>query len=431
MKYADFVKKELFEKIAELSIEKDQFVKNPGRDFSRERKLSFSTMIHMIISMGSEAIKDELHKWFHYNIDTATSSAFVQQRSKINPEAFKYLFDSFNDSFKRHKKFKGYYLLAVDGTKITYQPNPKDIDNFIRTGPDSKGYNQFLLNTVYDVLSRRYVDVIIEPTIGSNENKAFYDFVDSYDYNEKAIFIADRNYEAYNSFAHCIEHHKKFVIRAKDINSSGILQSLKLPECNEFDVDITLKITRRQTKEIKKDKSFKFLPKNCTFDYVEGKNIYPISFRVVRFKLDDSSYECIITNLDRNEFSVEEIKELYHMRWGVETSFRELKYAIGLLAFHSKKAEFVKQEIYARLILYNFCEIITISVIVTKKDRKYEYQLNFTRAIHICRYFLNYLNESPPDVETLISKELLPVRPGRKDPRKVRFRSPVHFNYRF
>ena len=164
---------------------------------------------------------------------------------------------------------------------------------------------------------------------------------------------------------------------------------------------------------------------------MEGKNIYPISFRVVRFKLDDSSYECIITNLDRNEFSVEEIKELYHMRWGVETSFRELKYAIGLLAFHSKKAEFVKQEIYARLILYNFCEIITISVIVTKKDRKYEYQLNFTRAIHICRYFLNYLNESPPDVETLISKELLPVRPGRKDPRKVRFRSPVHFNYRF
>ena len=25
------------------------------------------------------------------------------------------------------------------------------------------------------------------------------------------------------------------------------------------------------------------------------------------------------------------------MRWGIETSFRELKYAVGLTSFHSKK----------------------------------------------------------------------------------------------
>ena len=33
------------------------------------------------------------------------------------------------------------------------------------------------------------------------------------------------------------------------------------------------------------------------------------------------------------------------MRWGIETVFRELKYTIGLNAFHAKKRELIKQEI--------------------------------------------------------------------------------------
>ena len=56
----------------------------------------------------------------------------------------------------------------------------------------------------------------------------------------------------------------------------------------------------------------------------------------------------------KGAIQLEEIKELYHKRWGIETSFRELKYAIGLSALHSKKRESIKQEIYARLLLYNF-----------------------------------------------------------------------------
>ena len=55
------------------------------------------------------------------------------------------------------------------------------------------------------------------------------------------------------------------------------------------------------------------------------------------------------------------------MRWGIETSFRELKYAIGLSSFHSKKVEYIMQEIYARLVLYNYCEIITMNVVIHQK----------------------------------------------------------------
>lgn len=118
------------------------------------------------------------------------------------------------------------------------------------------------------------------------------------------------------------------------------------------------------------------------------------------------------------------------MRWGVETSFRELKYAIGMTRFHSKKTDYIKQEIWAKLLLYNFCETITANVVVEKKEHwKHIYQVNYTRAIKICCYFLKS-KKARTDIEYLIRHELLPIRYGRTDPRKVKSTSAISFLYR-
>jgi len=156
-----------------------------------------------------------------------------------------------------------------------------------------------------------------------------------------------------------------------------------------------------------------------------------MDLRVLRFPISETDYECVLTNLPAEKFNTTEIKELYAMRWGIETSFRELKYAVGLTSFHSKKREYILQEIWARLVLYNFCEIITAHVTIEKCTKKHIYQINYTFAIHICRYFISKMAEkSPPNVEVLISKEILPVRPRRHDPRKVDSKKAVSFLYR-
>ena len=193
-------------------------------------------------------------------------------------------------------------------------------------------------------------------------------------------------------------------------------------------------LTRKQTNEVKvHPEKYHFLPKNSPFDFLNlyTNLFYDMDFRVVRFKLSEDAYECIITNLDRENFPPEKIKELYHMRWGIENSFRDLKHTIGLSHFHSKKVEFVKQEIYARLVLYNFCEAITSHIAVENKPRKHTYQLNFSAAVDVCRQFLpDHSTLSPPNVEALLLKYVLPVRNGRHDPRKVKPRSFVSFTYR-
>ena len=68
-----------------------------------------------------------------------------------------------------------------------------------------------------------------------------------------------------------------------------------------------------------------------TFDYIAPKDpaMYDLRFRVVRFRISGGCYETVYTNLDSETFPIGTIKELYRLRWGIETSFRELKYTIG------------------------------------------------------------------------------------------------------
>ena len=63
----------------------------------------------------------------------------------------------------------------------------------------------------------------------------------------KLIVLMDRGYESFNNIAHLQEKKWNFIIRAKE--SYGMISNLQLPNSEEFDVDTTLTLTRRQTKE--------------------------------------------------------------------------------------------------------------------------------------------------------------------------------------
>ena len=96
-----------------------------------------------------------------------------------------------------------------------------------------------------------------------------------------------------------------------------------------------------------------------------------------------------------------------------------------------RNADYIKQEIYARLLLYNYCELITTHVVNQMENKDKTKQVNFTVAIYICREYLRQKRSiRPPDVIKLIEKYILPVRPGRKDPRKVKPQANVSFLYR-
>ena len=428
------LKNVLFHIIKNLSDVCSIFCVNPDVDFTRNRKLDFKTTMKIILCIGASSIKDELLKFNDFSIDTPSASAFVQARSKIKPEAFKTLFDGFNNNTFKKKLYHGYRLLAIDGSELPIDNTIFDDETTeLRHGTLAKPYSAYHLNASYDLLERTYDDVIIQGEAKKDEN-AFYQLADRYD-GQKAIFIADRGYESYNGFEHVVHSGHKYLIRVKDIGSrSSITRSLgPFPE-GEFDIDVFRMLTLKQTKMTKAcPEIYKIVPKNMRFDFMSKDDPwYEFNCRVVRFKITENTYETVITNLSREEFLMEEISEIYDMRWGEETSFRELKYAIGLNALHAKKRELIQQEIYARMLMYNFCQRIVQEIKIPKKDRiKYTYQVNFTRSVHIIREFLRKKGGKNPPVEHLIAKEILPIRPGRKYKRHVRPKTVVYFNYRY
>lgn len=414
------------------------FSKRPGKDFTRKSKLSFEETISFLLAMEGKSLNNELMQYFKCSKDTPSASAIVQCRSKMLPEAMAFLFRRFASEFGSENTYKGFRLLAVDGSDVHVPTNPNDTNSFFAPKNGRKPYNLVHLNAMYDLLGNTYTDAVIQGAHICHERRALIQMVDRSSITS-AIVLADRGYEGYNTLAHIQEKGWKFLFRVKD-GGTGIVPGLNLPDTETFDSFFDMHITRRENKEAKSllaDRNrFKLLAVNQPFDFLPAHNkkddpisFYSLPFRIVRFKISDSSVETLITNLDPDSFPVSHLKKLYALRWGIETSFRSLKYTVGLLHFHAKKAELVLQEIFARLIMYNFSELITSHVVIHNNSKKYSYKVCFSSAVHVCRqFFLD--NVSPPALETLIARFVSPIRTGRNYPRKFYARTSVSFIYR-
>jgi hypothetical protein len=102
---------------------------------------------------------------------------------------------------------------------------------------------------------------------------------------------------------------------------------------------------------------------------------------------------------------------------------------------HSRKRSSVEQEIWAKLICYNFCEAIVHHVARTRqtrndnaKPRKWDYKINFATAASICKAYLR--GDSEIDVYRLISRFLIPIRPNRLSERNIKTQKAQPFLYR-
>ena len=245
--YPERVRSALFHAIKKTAANLDACVKVPGKDFLRKRKLPLQTMLLMLIGMGGGSLSKELYDWFGYTPSTATASAFVQQRNKIRSKAVEMIFNEFVALAMPTMTFRGYRLFAVDGSDLRLPYDPTNDFSLIRNAEGQKQYNLAHLNAMFDLMSKAYVDVTMQGKKGMNEHKALISMIDRSNILGKVIVLMDRGYESFNNIAHLQEKKWNFIIRAKE--SYGMISNLQLPNSEEFDVDTTLTLTRRQTKE--------------------------------------------------------------------------------------------------------------------------------------------------------------------------------------
>lgn len=152
------------------------------------------------------------------------------------------------------------------------------------------------MNALYDCINHVFWKSRIDLPTKKSEVNALIDFINHRNYPQNSIITADRGYESYNLIAHCIENNQ-----------------------------------------------FVFVPSTSVFDYLDACNpFYNLSFGIVRFKIADDKYETLVSNLDENEFKLDDFKDLYHLRWNEETAFYYLKHAVGMLYFHCRKRQHIQ-----------------------------------------------------------------------------------------
>lgn len=253
-----------------------------------------------------------------------------------------------------------------------------------------------------------------------SENAAAKELLSRYS-GHKAIALMDRGYQGYNLMEYANKNPDlDYLIRVPETNYFSELRDL--PK-DKFDVDLKVRLSTKSQqycriygwKHLDGPSPFGKPKKDVRWDHEE---FCVMRYRAVRFKLKTGRTETVVTSLPRDKFPPSKIKKLYNMRWGIETSFRELKYDIGMVHLHAKKDDSVLQEIYAAFTMYNFCMAITMQVKQRQAEKnRHTYKTDIAMAVFLCMRYFREEDEDPPEMKIVGYRQ--PERPGRSDERKT------------
>lgn len=279
----------------------------------------------------------------------ATVSSFCQQRIKISFEAFYQAMLQLNNYYYtdfEYKTYHGYRLLAIDGSIYTLPSSEELIQEFgANLFSSQQKWLKGQVSLAFDVLNNVCVDAKLEAYKVSERQQAT-EHIQAIDGDN--LFLFDRGYFSKDILVTLQNRYSQYCFRVSKNAHKLIVDFLK-SEQNDMITTIT-------------------------------HDDYTFDIRLVKIKLKTGEIEILLTSLlNQNEFSRTELKKLYHMRWKVEEAYKDFKHALSAENFTGKKVNSIKQEFYARILMYNISMMAckdSIDKQANKKTKKHKYQTN-------------------------------------------------------
>lgn len=329
--------------------------------FVRKRKLSMSQIILYLLYTSKASmfhnlsrIREDLSPIDSPNV---SKQAVSKARQFISPDLFQDLFslsvDLFYKLIPKRKRWHGYHLFAIDGSKFQLPNSKANFDffgkMFSRSNPD-RFYTLGLASIVYDVLDDYIVHASFQHYLASERSAAVQHLKNLEDLNiyQDSVIIFDRGYYSEKLFRYCVEHQHLCLMRLK--------------ECYRF-------------------------AKNCHGDMIDilpgnkKKGTQDLKIRVIEVLLDNGTKEYLATNLFDPSITQKMFQELYFYRWPVETKYKELKDRLAIEEFSGATTISVFQEFYINLLFSNLSSLIKNQAdeeiqISAKSTNKHRYQAN-------------------------------------------------------
>jgi hypothetical protein len=132
--------------------------KEKAEDFTRERKMGFRKLTYFLLSMINESSQNALERYFPKIGEadvTMKQQSFSEARQKLKWEAVREIFEHLvkNIYEGRTERWRGYRVLAVDGSKIALPSDAKLKETFGTCGSDKAVMAQE--SALYDVCERK------------------------------------------------------------------------------------------------------------------------------------------------------------------------------------------------------------------------------------------------------------------------------------
>lgn len=281
-----------------------------------------------------------------HDTEPASNSAYTQARARLSHTAFIELNQKAvvevmygDDDYKR---FKGWRLLGIDGSKVVVPDSADTINAFGQIeykNAKVEGKRTYAMASVlYDVQNKIAIDSQLAPAHAYEVNLAIAHLAHT---QEKDLVVADRGYASYRFLATLSKQKRGFVIRCS-AGSFGVAQRMLKGEGAASQI-VTLHAPVDQKKTI-----------------LESELPEAIQVRFVRIMLKTGEYEVLVTSLlDEASYSLEDLAEIYGLRWGIESFYGVLKTRLGLENFSGQSAESVRQDFYASVYLTGLETILT------------------------------------------------------------------------
>ncbi|AYN03550.1 IS4 family transposase [Flavobacterium sp. 140616W15] len=347
-------------------------------------------------------------------IESFTSSAFVQKRKKIKPEVFNHLSSVITDNYyvqgnQNIKRFKDFRVLAVDGSKITLPFTEQLKMSF---GESKNQTNTSIVqarsSVLYDVLNRLVLDSVLE-NIKTGERELALNHKGHW--KEGDLIIYDRGYPSYDFKYEHIKAGINYLIRVQK-NHSKIVSSFISSEKRTLIVDVF-----PQEKHLFTGK-----------DYDKSTSI---KVRLVRVDLPSGEIEILMTSLlDSQIYPSGIFKELYFLRWGIETFYDELKNKLKVEYFTGYSKMSIEQDFFCAVFISNLQSIIVNDLEEELKAKNQNTKLDYKVNTNLSYGFLKnrilelLFKEAPleevfKELENLFLQNTIPIRLNRNNKREA------------
>lgn len=421
------------------TIENDSFKERSrsqsgGKEFSRNRKITFIHLIVLLTQGLTRSIQREVNSFYkkllheNFSLQHVTKGAFSKARAKLRPEAFVELMQVSNRSFYEDAPYQmwlNWRLLVIDGSTAVL-PNHQSIkDEFgvINYGPHRNSPKSIArISVLYDALNFIVLDGQIA-NYATDERQLAEKHFGQLEAG-KDLLLLDRGYPSY--------------LLMYKLQQKGIQYCIRL--CDDW-----WKEVRKMLEEgaVDKEVVFNLSAKDKKVAADLGGD-YKVKCRLIAITLEDGTREILCTSVcDKEALPYDSFAALYHCRWNVEENYKLFKNRLQLEAFSGKTAVAVKQDFFAKLFMMSLTAALAFPVeekLLKEQEnqhRKHPYKINktnalaFTREIAQSLFIKKIIRPALAAMDKVLRATVELVRPGRKNPRNKIKKKPPSMNYKY